>query len=72
MTTYTLKKGNTEILIRITPSGGEEITRVGGNTSTSRKELTKFEANRRVNDLLREGYARVTAASVKVKEKSQK
>jgi hypothetical protein len=58
MTSYTLRKGNTQILIRISKESAEKVTRVGGNTSTSREAMTPLEANREVNRLLRQGYVR--------------
>lgn len=67
MTTYTLRQGKNEILIRILENTAEKISRVDGNTSTSRTVMTPLEANREINSLLRQGFSRVTTSVPKEK-----
>jgi len=56
MKVFTLVKGQKTIRIRIGKTEAEMKKSVGGNTDTTVTAMTPLEANRKVNDLLREGY----------------
>lgn len=57
MKTYKLVKGNTTVHIRISRTDAEMKKTVDGKEDTTATALTPLEANRKVNALLRQGYA---------------
>jgi hypothetical protein len=57
--TYTLTKGKTRVQIRFLADTAEVSKTVGGNLDTNKVVLTHQEANRQVNELVREGYKAV-------------
>lgn len=59
MQTYKLQKEKREVLILIGREKAEVKTRVDGMENTQVQVLTPLEANRLINDLLRDGYQRV-------------
>ena len=57
MKTWKLIKGNITINIRIGKTDAEMKKTVDGNVNTTVTSLTPLEANQKVHDLLRQGYA---------------
>ncbi len=57
MKVFKLVKGEEIIRIRIGTTEAEMKKSVGGNTNTTVTAMTPLEANRKVNALLRQGYA---------------
>lgn len=56
MKVFKLVKGNQTIHIRIGRTEAEMKKTVDGNADTSVTAMTPLEANRKVNQLLRQGY----------------
>jgi hypothetical protein len=57
MKTHKLVKGNVTVFFRIGKIEAEMRRQVGQDTDTHRTALTPLEANRKMNTLLRQGYA---------------
>jgi hypothetical protein len=57
MKIYILVKGNETVTIGVGKTKGQMKRRIGDKEDTSVIEMTPLEANRKVNELLRQGYA---------------
>lgn len=53
---YTLTKGKVRVQIRFLAETAEVSKTVGGNLDTNKTVITHQEANRKVTELIREGY----------------